>query len=355
MNLRRIRTLYSLDLREAIRDGRILIAVLLPIGLAVYYALALPDPQQRVDATLHVVGDPGARFVEQVEQSISGSVDLQVSEAEDVAELRRLVADDTEAVGLVDPTRALRADGPATIQVVRNDTPSTGASLLESGIRETAVLATATSPLAQVDAEVVRADEGSPYERLGVDLAFGVFAIVTLSLLIALLAVPVLLMEEVTRRTLEALQMVATTTEIIVAKLGVGLTYCAIAVAITIPAAGFDLDHPVRFAAAALALSISLSGFGLAFGLALGDPGRVNTWSGVIMLPLFVPVFLALLEPGTPRTMAELLPTGAGAQLLADAAMGSSIDIDVTPYLVLAAWTAVGISVLARMLNRRDA
>lgn len=368
MSWRRIAVVYGRDLRDAIHDGRILVAVLLPVALAVYYSVAIPDATERVPATLEVVGDRGSQLVGDVRDAVAELVDLTVRGASTPRRAEQRVRDDAERVALVLPddldrdvaaaARAGRTSPPANaapqVRLILSDAPTAGASLVATAVSAASSRLDDRTPPVRLSTHEVRADEGAAFERLGTDGALVVFAVVMLTGFIGMLAVPVLLMEEVSLGTLEALRLVASSAEIVLAKLLVGLTYCAIAIGITIPAAQLSPALPFAFAAWALLLSIALSGFGLAFGLVLGDPGRVNTWSGVVLLPLLVPVFAVLGEPQPWTRVMSLLPTGAGTELLAHAIDPSALEVGAGQVVVLVAWAAGGFILLWQLLERRS-
>jgi hypothetical protein len=242
MSGRRIATMFRRDMRDAIRDGRILVAIAIPVALAIFYGLTAPDDG----------GGPGG----------------------------------------------------TTLSVI-----------------------------------------------------LVVFSIVMLACFIAFLVVPVLFVEEIELGTLEALQLVARTPEIIVAKLAVGICYCAIALGLTLAVVDVRVESWPGFVVAAAVMSVALAGFGLMFGVALGDASRVNTWSGVVLLPLMAPPFLVFGDtlPDAWQAVVGATPSGAGALLLARAADPAMTDFLVLPIVALLAWTVVGFLLLWRMLERRQA
>ena len=355
MNLRRVTTLFRRDLVDAIRDGRILVAVLLPVALAIYYAAVMPDPGDLPDANLVVAGAAAPEFVDAIEEAADGSVELEVQRDADAdaRALRSKVEDDDGAVAVLLP--ASLGDGRGEIQLFVARDSAQGAALVAQIVAGVASRTGADEPPVTVAVTEVGPSNEAPFDRLGLSRASVIFSIAMLSAFIAFLAVPVLLMEEATLRTLEALQLVATTAEIIVAKVLVGLTYCAVAIGIVLATADLDIQRPLAFVGVALLISLVLVGYGLAFGLALGDPGRVNTWSGVILLPLLIPVFIALGPRESWSWAVDVFPTAGGAQLLAETMDPASIDLHVFPIAMLAVWGVAGFVLLYRLLDRRSA
>ncbi|MEO6867027.1 MAG: ABC transporter permease [Gaiellales bacterium] len=351
--------MFLRDLRDAIRDGRILIAVLLPVGLAVYYGIAFADIDKLPSVHLQVVGAPASLIVDEVRTATKGQLTLTVKASKSEHAARSVIKGDDDSVALVldpDVDEQLAAGKPSAATVLIDGDASGAARQLAATVEAVAANA-GTQPLLTLKRETLGAADvkESSFERLGLDRASIIFSIVMLSCFVAFLAVPVLLMEEVQLRTLEALQLVATTWEIILAKLLVGLTYCAVAIMLTIALVNIEIASQVGFVAAALALSVVMVGFGLAFGLALGDPGRVNTWSGVVLLPLIIPVFIVLGGDWSWVWIIELLPTGGGALLLAEAVDPAAVTVGIAPMIALVAWGVAGFGLLWWLLERRDA
>ncbi|MCW2974249.1 MAG: type transporter [Thermoleophilia bacterium] len=357
MNLRRIRTLYRRDLVDAIRDGRILVAIIIPVALAIFYAVSVPDPNERVPVTLALHGPRSSQVVEQVRSAVQRTVDLTVTPVTSARAADRAARDDPDTIGLSLPADVDRrvAAGSASGELFVPRDSSSGADLAAAAVAQVAARADDRPFALDLDTTLVGDAPNDAFEVLGLATALGIFSIVMLAGFIGLLVIPVLLVEEVALGTLEALQLVATGAEIIVAKLAVGMTYCAVAIGITLAASPTDLHSVVGYAAAALALSIALAGFGLAFGLALGDSGRINTWAGVVLTPVLIPVFFVLGDDQPWRTVGQALPTGAAAQLMAQSANPAVDQPVLVPLLVIAAWLIAGFALLRWLLDRRSA
>lgn len=200
-------------------------------------------------------------------------------------------------------------------------------------------------------------DTGGGPDGAALAVVLTIFSVVMLACFIAFLVVPVLLVEEIELGTLDALQLVARTSEIILAKLAVGISYCTIALGLTLALSEVHVHSWSAFIAATALMSVALAGFGLMFGLALGDSSRVNTWSGVVLIPLLAPAFLVFGDtvPEPWQSVIDATPSGAGSLLLARAADPSFTVTIAWPLLALVAWTVLGFGLLWRMLERREA
>jgi MFS family permease len=135
-------------------------------------------------------------------------------------------------------------------------------------------------------------DDGSVLDRIDLSRYFVLASVAMLISFIAFLVVPVILSEEIERKTLDALLLAARPAEVMVAKALVGLLYTLVAVPLTLVLTDLRPEDPLRFTAGALGLAVGLIGFGLLFALALGNANRVNTWSGIAVLVVTIPVFL---------------------------------------------------------------
>ena len=115
MNLTRMRAILGKDLRDALRDGRILVLLLLPIGLAVLYNRTTPeDDVPRVEVA--IVDPEGTGIGDELRRSAAGSVEVRLRSASDEAAARRLV--ETDEVGLAVVASAPTGPGPARARLL---------------------------------------------------------------------------------------------------------------------------------------------------------------------------------------------------------------------------------------------
>ena len=125
MIARRVSAILGKDLREALRDGRILLLLLLPIALAVFYNATTPDRDELPQTTIVVV-DPGRTGVaEQLRRATAESVQVEVLPARDARAARRIVdADDASLAVVAAPAGGPDAPARAEVLLPENATPT---------------------------------------------------------------------------------------------------------------------------------------------------------------------------------------------------------------------------------------
>jgi hypothetical protein len=102
---------------------------------------------------------------------------------------------------------------------------------------------------------------------------------------------------------------------------------------------------------------VSLVGFGLLLGLLSGNANQINTYGGFLILPIVaVATAVLIVDSGVLEVLLQALPFSQGARLLFDS-VTTEQPFGAAPlaWIVLAAWTAIGFAVLARVATRREA
>ena len=116
-SLTRIVTLFTKDFKDAVRDARVLIALVVPLGIGIFYSFGFDDESvSTVHARVAIASSGDTRLLEFVESALPENVVVEVREAADQAEVERLVGEDEAAVGLIVP--AIVA-GHHAIRIVR--------------------------------------------------------------------------------------------------------------------------------------------------------------------------------------------------------------------------------------------
>lgn len=103
MHFRIIVAVVRKDLRDAIRDGRVLFGLLVPLGLGLLYNLVMPD-QPRQTVTVAVAASGQTALPKTLLSVTKGTVDLKITDVQTADEVRRLVSSGSAAVGLVVPS-----------------------------------------------------------------------------------------------------------------------------------------------------------------------------------------------------------------------------------------------------------
>ena len=103
MSLRRIYVIYVKDLLDAIRDARILITLLTPLLIGLFYSYAFNDSSMP-SATLVFSDSGSSTLVQKLSDAVSGQVDLSIDQVDNADAVQQQIADDDADVGLVIPT-----------------------------------------------------------------------------------------------------------------------------------------------------------------------------------------------------------------------------------------------------------
>jgi hypothetical protein len=361
MHLRIILAIALKDLKDAVRDGRILMALFMPLGLGLIYNVAMPDVQ-KPSITL-AIATAGATELPTALRTIAGSaVDLKFNNVQSAATVRAQVEAKKADVGLVIPAGfdAAVVAGPApTLVVVRPTGVSTGTvyvgTALEAALRSMAgqhtpaVIATEISQPAH-DAVSVMTNLGSrKFLVLG-----------TLIMLIAMIAIyvlPIILTEEFEKKTADALLMIGTQFDVVTAKVLVGLIYLAVSVPLLLLVTQMGPANVSLFTAAVVVLSVTLIGVGLLLAALVRSVSQLNTWSSVPLLVVILPVFFVALNlPSWVQTAMDAMPGSQAMKLLVDGLTGQTMYGGwMLAFGVMAALAGMTYAVLIRTLSQREA
>lgn len=363
MHPRMVRTIFWKDLRDAIRDGRVLVAVLLPIGLGIFYSLIFDDEVgvgPPAAAVAVAAADP-SRLVEELRGAVGDGVDLEVRAVGSEEEVRRLVAEEEVDLGLVVPTgfdaAVGRGEAPGLAVLAPEGVGSGGFLLgyLEEALRR---LAGQTPPAAIEVSAVPPAVDESPFifDRLGPAPYFVVTNAIFVVVMVSLFVVPVILTEETERKTFDALVMIASDLDVVAAKALVGLAYAAVGVGLLLGVTRSSVADPVRFALGLGLLAVALIGVGLLIGGLFRSVTQLNTWSSLILIPFLAPAFVVGLPvPDWADLLLAALPTSQGTQLVIDAWLGEPFFGEAwRSVLVIAAWGVAVYALVVWRLARRE-
>src|SRR5690606_32608621 len=111
--------------------------------------------------------------------------------------------------------------------------------------------------------------------------------------------------------------------DVVSAKALVGLAYIAVSVPLLLIVTGLAPEDPLLFALATLLFSLVIIGFGLLIGGLFRNANKVNTWSGVIILPIVAPAFIVGLPiPDILETILNIMPTTHAMRLFVNSLSG---------------------------------
>jgi ABC-2 type transport system permease protein len=360
MHWKMILTIFRKDVWDAIRDARVLVAILVPLAIGVFYNFTFKDETPKPSVALAYTTADGTALIDQLQTMVGDGVDLKLTRADDTAAIQRRVEDGDAALGLIIPAGfdAAVAGGqrPALRVLTAGDLSVGGhfvASAIEPALREMA----GQQPPALVQVETVKPlpENEDFFDLVGLRTWAVLVAVVMMIAMIAMLAVPTILAEEVERKTLDALVMIASYADVITAKALVGVVYVAVMVPVLLGITRLGPQQPVLFAVGVAALALSLLGFGLLLGGLFRSANQLNTWSGIMLTPLIAPAFMIGLPiPHALETLAGLIPTGAAMKVLINGTTGEDIFSRIwAPFVVMVVWAVIAYAVLLWDLSRR--
>jgi ABC-2 family transporter protein len=357
---RRILTIFRKDLFDAIRDARVIVTLLTPLLIGIFYSFAMDDEPSRGSAHVVVFQGSESALTSELSRLIGSSVDLEIDQQASEAEVRRSLSEDNADLGLIIPAGfddALRAGDSPSLTVLFPEDPSVSAQYVAAAVDPALRSMAGQAPPASIAVETTPTDVESLtiIDRLSLRTWSIVASMLLMVVMVAILAIPVVLAEESEKKTLDALVMIASYGEVVSAKALLGCVYIAVEITILLTITRlFPKDWPSFIATIAL-LSLSLLGFGLLLGGTFKSAGQLNTWSSLIMLPVITPAFLVGVGlSDTVDHVAELTPTGAAMKLLSDSATHAALIDDAwLLYLVIVLWGALAYALLFWQLSRR--
>ena len=352
MNVRRIVAILLKDLRDAGRDGRIVVLLALPIGMAVFYNATIGDEDKLPETEVAIVESGGGTLARELRAATGKSVMLQVRAAPGLGAARKLVAADDVQLAVV---RREGAGTPRALVLVGRDASPTTQSVVAL-VPDALARASGGTPAARTQVVAVAPSAQKPYESLDPRALTVLIIIVMFVAFAAMMVVPMQTAEELETGTYGALRLAATGPEILAAKAVAGLVYSLAGVALTVVLTQLDIHDPLQFFSATLALTVSLVGFGLLLGLLVPSSNTINTYGAFLLFPLVGLAAAAFfVESGLFATLVELLPFSQAARLLGDSVSSATpFDAGAAAWAVIAAWAVAGYTALARIASRRE-
>ena len=359
MHPRMVLTIFRKDLLDAIRDSRVLVALLVPLGIGLFYNVTFDDEDTQTRATLAYASPDQTRLPEVLLDVVGDAVEVTVRREASAEEVRRLVEAEHADLGVVLPAgfdAATAGGGTPTLTLVQPASPGLGADFVAASLDPALRRLAGQAPPATIQVAAVGAEEETAVERLGLRRWAVLSSVMFLIAMIGLLAVPVILAEEAERKTLDALTMIASYGDVIAAKALVGLCYVAVSVPLLLGLTGLSPDDVPTFAGTTLALSATLIGFGLLLGGIFRNANQINTWSGFLLLPVITPVFLVGLPmPRLVDIILAALPTSQATRLAMNGLSGEALFGNAAlSYAVILAWGVAAYALLWWRLARRE-
>jgi ABC-2 type transport system permease protein len=362
VNWRNVRTIFQKDLRDAIRDARVLVAIVVPFGIGIFYNLTLDDETTKPRATVAYSAADQTQLPEVIRSLVQSAVDLEYIQVETEAEVERIVGADDADLGLVIPAgfdAAVAHGERPRLRVIRPPSTSFGGDYVAAAIEPALTLLAGIQPPATIDvAQAQETDTSrSVIDKVGLRIWAVFAAVVMMIAMIAMLAVPVILAEETEKRTLDALVLIASYADVIVAKALIGAFFSAATVVLLLVITGLTPKDGPLFATTVALISATLIGFGLLLGGLFKSANQLNTWSGIFLLPVIAPAFIVgLPTPHLLEVAASFFPTGGATKLLLNSASDEAVfSGSALSFLVIVVWGIAAYALLYWQLSRRQA
>ena len=357
-----ILTIFRKDLIDAIRDGRVAIALIVPILIGVSYAYLFNDDTTNPTPgySVAVSSSDATTITDQLSTLAGTGIDLTVHTYGTEGEVRAAVQDGDDDLGLVVPAgfdEALAAGQQPGMTVLTPPEPTAGTTFLLTALDPALRTLAGQGPPAQITVTATAAGEPSLFDRIGLRTYMLTFSMIFLVGMIAVFAIPIILTEEIEKKTLDALVMIASYGDVMIGKALVGLAYIAVATLITVVLANADPGNVALFALAVSALSLALLGFGLFIGGLFRSANQLNTWGSLVLFPLITPAFLVALPlPDWAHALVSAFPTGAAAKEITNGLTGETIYGGAgLNFAIMIAWAVAGFLLLGWQLRRRQA
>jgi ABC-2 type transport system permease protein len=359
-----IATLFRKDIVDGLRESRVLVSLLTPLILAVLYNAIFPEDKV-FEAKVAYAGPETSAIVQTLKTraETGQAVSLKLRHVDTADEARALVKSKAIDVAFVlppDADDAIKAGRSPSITLIQPETGGSAAvSFVDASIQAGARALAGQKPPAVVTPETVKtggsADQGV-MGQMGPRRYFVLATIVMMLGMVAVLAVPIMLTEEVEKKTLDALLLVGSYLEVIVAKAMVGLAYAAISVTVMLGLTRLRPEDLLAFVSGTGVLAATLIGLGLLIGGLFKSAQQVYSWSTLMLLPVIGPAFaVGLPVPDAVDVVLRALPTSQGMRIMANGLAGKTLFADVwQSYVVLLVWAAALYGILAWRLSRRE-
>jgi ABC-2 type transport system permease protein len=359
-----ILTIFKKDVRDAIRDSRVIAALLIPLGIGLFYNYTFSDDEftvPPVDVAFYT--EDASELPAMLATLTDGYVNLVLEQVDDADTARALVMDEDSNIGIVIPAgfdeRVAAGESPPLDIIIREGS-GTGTNYVVAALEQTLLQMAGRAPPALVTLDVIPADADKNvtiFEDLGPRQYFVLASIIMLIGMNAMLVVPLILAEEAEKKTLDALIMVASYADVVVAKAMVGLFYVGVSTVLLLLLTGLGIANTGLFIATVALFATSLIGIGLLIGSMFTNANQVNTWAGFFLLPVIAPAFMVGFPmPDIVDTILSVLSTSQAMRLMINAVSGETLFPNVwVSFAVLIVWTVVTFGLVALRLSRRAA
>lgn len=362
MHPRMILTIFRKDLRDAIRDSRVLVAIIVPIGLGILYNFMFQDTTTQ-SAKIAWYSPDSTQLVDNIRAVAGETVKLSFIQESSPEAVRGEVGKKKVDIGVVVPAgfdAAVARGATPQLSVLVPESSSFGGDYVSAAMESAVRRMAGQSTPATIDVSRISAGEVTTqaiFDRLGPRKYFVLVAIVMEIAMISMFAVPIILTEEVEKHTIDALTLVASDFDVVAAKALVGVSYIVVAIGWLVALTRISPERIVLFAAAVAALGVTLIGFGLLIGGLFRNANQLNTWGGIIILPILAPAFaVGLGVPSWLEKVFDAFPTSQATKVMIDSMTNEPFFGGTwLSFLVMVLWAVAAYFILVQRLGHREA
>ncbi|HDQ74038.1 MAG TPA: ABC transporter permease [Chloroflexi bacterium] len=352
---RTIWAITSKDLRDALRNRHAVVVIISALFVVIMYRFIpqINEEDERINVLVYDAGESSLVMM------LENSPLLDVYTYDSQADMERYLANgDVPELGLFVPAgfdlRSRDASVPALTGYVMNWVSDAQAREMQQVVEgEIATVSGVAVPIHLSERRVYRwPDSGGNGVLIGMGMVFAI-------LMVGMMLPTHLMIEERQAKTLDVLLVSpASAAHVVAGKTLTGVSYALLSASV-----GFVVNHAMihRWGLAALA-ALSCALFSVMLGLLLGSTMRtrqqLSLWAWVLLVPLFFPMFLSLLDdllPGWLITLFHWIPTVALFNVFRASFAGEVVLRDWAPRLALAlGYTGLLLALLVWIVRRSD-
>jgi ABC-2 type transport system permease protein len=358
----RIITLFLKDLKDAIRDARVLIALIVPLGIGLFYNYTFDDTAiTTINGTAAISAAAPTRLPELISGALPANVKIDFVTYPDQAAVESAVSNDDADVGIIVPAdfdQDLKNGARPELILIRSPKPSVAGDYVLTSLDPIIRAMADQAPPAEITiSQAAEQESDTITDKIGIRTWSLTLAIIMMLALISALAIPIVLAEEFEKKTIDALVLAMPYREVIIAKALLGMFYIVVMVTIFVNLTRLDVQDWALFIVATGLTGAALLGFGLLLAGVLKNPNQLNTWSGLFLMPFIAPaIVVGQPLPDVVRSIANVFPSGAGMKLLLDSVATEDLfDGTGRSILVLVVWAVAAYLLLLWQLKRRQA
>jgi hypothetical protein len=353
--------IFRKDIKDGMRDSRIIGALVAPVLIGLMYSFVFTDQAPKQKVRVGVVAASATKLPGAVRGVAGGFLKLSFRTVGDEAKLRDLVARKKIDIGLVVPSgfdqAALAGSSPKLRLLLPTSSSYSGdyvAAILDRSVLRLAQ----RGPPAVIERTSVPISGSSAlvFQQLGMRKYFVLWSVIFLLAMIAVYAVPMSITEELQTHTMDSLLLIASSADFILAKALFGLAYCVVSIPIMLSITRVGPADATAFILSMALSAITLVGIGLLLGSMLSNPNQLSTWGSLISMPLIgAAVAGGLGLPPAVEGVLFVLPTTHTTRLGVNAMAGSAVyGAAWASYAILAGWVVVIYALVFWRLRRME-